>query len=178
MTEATLIDWKDPSWGEGDKGLGAFDGGFLTFTHRETTPRQVRVHVRILNVGAESVWGYRRDPLPWLEACVSAVNEFINLPQDWDSHGGVATTLEAAGGALRTLVAIMSRPNPMPELTPVPNGGLALEWHGSGVDLEIEFGAYNDASVYYRDESRDIEWDRSLSDVQDELEKYLSQIEL
>ena len=89
----------------------------------------------------------------------------------------MGTSLQAAAAALSALATIISRPNPSPQLTPVPDGGLALEWHGSNVDLEIEFGPDGDASVYYRDELRDVEWDDSLAHVWDDLDKYLSQIE-
>ncbi len=67
----------------------------------------------------------------------AAVEELGTLRDGWDSHGGRAPTKAALTAATGALFALRDH---APQVVPTPNGGLQLEWHESGVDLEIEFG--------------------------------------
>jgi hypothetical protein len=57
--------------------------------------------------------------------------ELLKLKPDWDSYGAPSIheiTLEKAQVFLRSV-----------EYVPLPDGGVQLEWHIFGVNLEIEF---------------------------------------
>lgn len=62
----------------------------------------------------------------------------LSLQPDWDSYGALPVdpaTLEFADG----LLARTMRPgSPKPTVVPTPSGGVQLEWHRAGIDLEVE----------------------------------------
>src|SRR5260370_10482753 len=78
------------------------------------------------------------DVNPWVADCVLRISEFTRLPQDWDSHGSNAVTVDALKMALTFFsegpLELISEPS----VSPVPGGGLGFHWHADGRDLEIE----------------------------------------
>jgi hypothetical protein len=65
-----------------------------------------------------------------------AITKAMCLPDGWDSYDGVATTTEAATAALRFLKVI----DTPPAVVPCSDGGIQLEWHTGGLDIEVAFG--------------------------------------
>ena len=63
----------------------------------------------------------------------------LNLLKDnWDSYGGKPITELALVGADLLLKALSGIQAVEPFICPCSNGGLQLEWHRNGYDLEIE----------------------------------------
>lgn len=59
------------------------------------------------------------------------------LPPDWDSYGARAVQHTAIQSALRFLAWIPDAP--IPAVVPVATGGVQVEWHLPGLDIELEF---------------------------------------
>ena len=59
-----------------------------------------------------------------------------NLQPNWDSYGGLHPTQEAISVAKGLANALLS----LPHVVPVATGGVQLEWHVAGFDIEIEVG--------------------------------------
>ncbi|HET6841535.1 MAG TPA: hypothetical protein VFK06_07590 [Candidatus Angelobacter sp.] len=78
------------------------------------------------------------DASPWVTGCVFKISEFARLPQDWDSHGSKAVTVDAFKMALIFLSQSPLELVPEPSVSPVPGGGLGFHWQTEGRDLEIE----------------------------------------
>lgn len=57
---------------------------------------------------------------------ISEVRELGQLHQGWDGHDGVPTRQEAISTALAA------------HAVPMSDGGLQLEWHAGGANIEIE----------------------------------------
>lgn len=56
------------------------------------------------------------------------------LKENWDGDGAPVITEEAIEMATRILKILREEPG---QSTPLNNGGIQLEWHSGGVDLEI-----------------------------------------
>lgn len=86
---------------------------------------------------------------------IRKASELVRLPTGWNSYGARPVANEAVEAAIAFLVdAIPARPNVVaPAVVPTVRGGLQLEWHRQGVDLEIEFGP--DASGSWCAEDRE-----------------------
>lgn len=57
---------------------------------------------------------------------------------------------------------VMEDFTPAPSCVPTSEGGIQLEWHRSGIDLEIEISPRGTVGVYFRNPSASDEWDDSL----------------
>jgi hypothetical protein len=52
---------------------------------------------------------------------------------------------------------------PIPDIVPTPTGGLQLEWHTAGIDLEVEIGPEGHISACYEDAADpEAEWEGDL----------------
>ena len=75
---------------------------------------------------------------PWLQPTVDALKRLLELHEGWDSYGGRPVASAAATDALILLLETMEPETPAPVVVPTVRGGVQLEWHLAGLDLEIE----------------------------------------
>ena len=85
---------------------------------------------------------------------IRQASELVHLPPGWNSYGAKPVANEAVEAAIAFLIeAIPAGPNVVaPAVVPTVRGGLQLEWHRQGVDLEIEFGPDATGSWYAEDQ--------------------------
>jgi len=83
----------------------------------------------------------------------SKIAALADLKEDWDSYGAAAIA-PAAVAAAQNFVAtrLKGTPVPPPAVVPTSAGGVQLEWHGAGADLEIEFPAAGETLVWFEDQ--------------------------
>jgi hypothetical protein len=60
------------------------------------------------------------------------------LPSDWDGYGSPSPSSLAAEAAFRVVTALEDGRVPRPHVCPVSGGGIQIEWHVGGRDLEFE----------------------------------------
>lgn len=70
--------------------------------------------------------------------------ELLELPHGWNSYNAKPVSKENAKVAVGILGRVMSADTPAPIVVPMVRGGVQLEWHTGGIDLEI--------SIYSPDE--------------------------
>lgn len=87
------------------------------------------------------------DVRPWLFSAMQSVSELAALPERWDGYGSIRVGAAALTGAIKVLTRLASAEPPMPHISPVPGGGLQLEWHPAGRYVELE--VLPDGSVEY-----------------------------
>lgn len=68
------------------------------------------------------------------------IDALMSLPDNWDSYGGAAPSKRTC--ALSKAVArSMHRAFDCPQVVPVCDGSILLEWHTSNFDIEINIEA-------------------------------------
>lgn len=87
----------------------------------------------------------------WLLPTVQAMGHLLTLESGWDSYGAARIHPENVEAALRLLLNVMKEATPAPSVVPTSSGGVQLEWHVSGVDLEIETLSAQRFSVFFED---------------------------
>ncbi len=85
----------------------------------------------------------------WQHSAERRLSEIMRLQQGWDGHQGRPVEPATAFYAFRLLEGLLVRPGvPLPSITPLSYGGLVLEWHRRGWDIEIEIKAPLRLHVY------------------------------
>jgi len=80
------------------------------------------------------------------------MDELRGLPVGWDGHGGKPLDGAVADFTLHLLIKAMPSGTPLPQLVPLSHGGVQLEWHDDGIDLEIEIEAPNRTFFEFEDQ--------------------------
>lgn len=77
-------------------------------------------------------------PAKWLERTMPELARLLWLPKDWSSDNPERINLKAIEKMLELLLAILEPDSPAPIVVPTTRGGVQVEWHQNGIDLEIE----------------------------------------
>lgn len=84
----------------------------------------------------------------WFSRAAESVNALLSLRRGWDSYGALPTSEHAARKAVDILIDLVGEGARMPAIVPASNGGIQLEWHNSGRDVEIEIDATGAVTAY------------------------------
>lgn len=103
--------------------------------------RASRGEVRVYIEGANLPW--------WFDEYLSQeLNQLYALPAGWDGFSSDQITIEAIQAAVTTLVTIADETTPAPQFFPLRDGGIQVEWHVGGNDIEIEVNGVGVAYVF------------------------------
>jgi hypothetical protein len=91
--------------------------------------------------------------LEWADEIATRLVAFLDLEPNWDSFGAVPPRWEAVEAAYELLMLISDPTTPTPQVVPTTTGGVQLEWHQSGIDLEVEVNSAFRFSVLYENSS-------------------------
>jgi hypothetical protein len=96
----------------------------------------------------------------WEQSVRSQMSRLLLLRKDWDGYGARPIRRDVLVFASELLYKVMLENTPPPHITPMSHEGVMLEWHQSGIDLEIEIEAPGDVWVSYVDSilRRENEW--------------------
>jgi hypothetical protein len=90
------------------------------------------------------------DPI-WLVAIWRQIDHLLLLGENWNSEGAPSISFEAAMGALMFLLQNSLHDMPAPQVMPMSDGGVQIEWHILGTDFELAFPPLEPPSFYYSD---------------------------
>src|SRR5665213_3489976 len=79
--------------------------------------------------------------------------QFAKMSPGWDSYDAPQVTWDAGMFALSILNDIMRPRTPIPQVVPASVGGVQLEWHEKGIDLEIRVTAPYRCSLWFEDQT-------------------------
>jgi hypothetical protein len=85
---------------------------------------------------------------PWVDDTVDRLGEIAELAPGWDGHGGNPPQPAYIVEAVTFLASVMRPETPAPSIVPTSDGGLQLEWHRAGLDVEVLFSPEEDNSIY------------------------------
>ncbi len=105
-----------------------------------TVPRQPRV----VSFTVES------PAAQWLRDAIFEVEQLTRLPDGWNTYGASSVSASAATQAVTFLVDHAYAEIARPSVVPLTDGGIQLEWHRGGIDLEIAFSD-SDPGTYFED---------------------------
>lgn len=93
-----------------------------------------------------------------LIVAVQRMIELLELPPGWNSYNARPIRKENVNFAINLLGRTMRADTPVPSVVPMVRGGVQLEWHTGGINLEISIYSPNEGSffvenVHNRDES-------------------------
>ena len=74
----------------------------------------------------------------WLQSALKTVTRLAQLPANWDGHGSPALRPMAVARACQLLSFLEWDNLHVPQIGPVPGGGIQIEWHVAERELEIE----------------------------------------
>lgn len=110
----------------------------------------------------------------WFREAVAQVEELTTLAGDWNTYGAAPVDATAATQAVRFLVDNAYAELARPAIVPLSEGGIQIEWHRGGIDLEISFSDA-EPGVYFEDvttgESEEAPLSRARSYVLSNLER-------
>jgi hypothetical protein len=84
----------------------------------------------------------------WKRDLAKRLAEFMTLPEDWDSHGAPQLSFEIFFAALKNLESMMTPETLLPDVVPTVRGGIQIEWHDRGIDVEVEVEPDKPVGVY------------------------------
>jgi hypothetical protein len=108
----------------------------------------------------------RRSP-DWLPDTVGERRALLELKDNWNSYGARSVRPEIVLSAIRLLEGIVQADTPEPVVVPTVRGGVQLEWHRLGADLEIEIDAPGRFQILFGmpEETREEEFEASEADL-------------
>lgn len=74
-----------------------------------------------------------------LHDVVQRLNKLLALPRGWDGGREEKVSPDAAIASLRILMRVMSNDTLPPQVFPLPDGGIQMEWHVAGIRLKSKF---------------------------------------
>ena len=112
----------------------------------------------------------------WQRPTVESLQDLLQLPRNWDGYGASQIQEQIAQKALMVLVEVMENNAPAPSVVPLSDGGIQVEWHRQGRNLEIEFPAGEAPGFYYYEDDSESESEGQVSRSYDRIQAYLANL--
>lgn len=79
--------------------------------------------------------------------------DLLTLPPDWDANGGDPIEMEVVNAAFAFIPTVLEAGSPAPWVVPMSDGGIQLEWHTQGAELEVAIAPNRSITGYWYCES-------------------------
>lgn len=126
-----------------------------------SSPNPIRCAVPGGDLG-DLVVSLEGDAPAWLEPTTRALADLLWLPVGWDSYGACKVERAHVCAMLEILGHVMRDDTPIPSVAPTNRGGVQVEWHERGIDLEIETLSTHRFRASFEDSATGIAWDREI----------------
>jgi hypothetical protein len=77
--------------------------------------------------------------------------KYVKMQPGWDSYGAPRMGWDTGMFALSILNDVMRTRTPIPQVVPSGAGGVQLEWHQKGIDLELHISAPYECELWFQD---------------------------
>lgn len=93
-----------------------------------------------------------QQPIPkWCREVVRRICALGDLPDNWDSYGGRRIQAPCAVAAIEIALDLFGPRTPTPIVVPTNQGGLQMEWHRGGTDLELRIDSASQIELSFGD---------------------------
>jgi hypothetical protein len=148
----------------------------ITAAAEQTSPALQRVVIR-KHGPSLSVEVYANHPLsPTVLKSVEAVVDLLSLPPGWNSYSARPIEHQSAKQAIQLLAEYLKPGTPPPSVVPTVRGGIQLEWHTAGADLEIYIESPNEVSFFAEETGSGQSSDVPLSGHEHQLISWLERL--
>ena len=113
---------------------------------------------------------------PDLRPLLGTVARLVTLPENWDSYGAMAVKPLLVQYGLSLLNGLMRSRTPLPAMVPTSRGGIQLEWHCRGIDLEVTIETLGLIHVSFEDNRTLEEWDGDLAISLEPLDRFVAEL--
>ena len=95
----------------------------------------------------------------WSSKVEHRLNRLTKLPVGWDGYKGQRVSPLTARFVWDLLSSVMTKTTATPSVVPVTGGGLQVEWHRGGLDIELYVSKPMKAELFvsYADDRPDLE---------------------
>jgi hypothetical protein len=88
---------------------------------------------------------------PWLKPVLKRLQYLHSLAPGWDSVRAKSIDPHSFDRVLGFLTVTMTPQTPPPSVVPLESGGLQIEWHRAGLDVEIDFEPGEGAHLFFHE---------------------------
>jgi hypothetical protein len=142
-----------------------------TFSENSTSSAQSRQYLNFRRI-------YDAPPeRKWQIEVQNHLLKYVKMPPGWDSYGAPVVGWDTGMFALSVLNDVMRPRTPIPQVVPSAAGGVQLEWHQKGIDLELHIAGPYECELWFQDHHRPHEPPISL-ELTDNFSALLKPIEL
>ncbi len=146
------------------------------FQHQVQATRKRRYYSRDKSFVVE--WQDYGQPLPaWFDPLVQGFVDALTLPPNWDSYQARTIDPQIVHEAMNFINAVLAPTSPAPRVMPLSSGGIQLEWHRNGIDLEVVFDVGEEPFFYCRNRRNGDEAEHSLPESVAALKLILASLE-
>ena len=109
----------------------------------------------------------------WLKPSVVRASRLLALQENWDRQGAPQIKPTTLQNAINAISSFMESASALPQWTPTRDGGVQLDWHERGIDLEIAFPPEGRGSeVVFVDHRKELpDFDGSVDERTDQLRR-------
>lgn len=95
----------------------------------------------------------------WFRPSLDGMSRVLRLTHGWDTYNARPISHRSATSALSFLGDFLESRSAAPAVVPLADGGVQLEWHRGGLDVEIAFSPGEDPEMYVADHESGREWE-------------------
>jgi hypothetical protein len=106
----------------------------------------------------EGQFEFEQEPPLWFRPILNKVCTLGDLQFNWNSYGAMPIDPETAVAALQILLNALSENDPQPAVVPTSGGGILLEWHVGGIDLEVDVRSPSSVQVAFEVDGQEEEF--------------------
>src|SRR5574341_937382 len=89
---------------------------------------------------------------------MNSMKHLAGMSAGWNSYGAQPVQVIAAKRTLMLLALLLDHQTPDPNVIPRTDGGMQLEWHKKGIDVEVVVRPTGPVSYYVADATGEQEW--------------------
>ncbi|MGA2254556.1 MAG: hypothetical protein ABSG53_07845 [Thermoguttaceae bacterium] len=113
------------------------------------------------------------DAPAWFDDLLAEISELVKLEESWDSYGARPIDPHCVEATANLFLPIFNSDTPRPSVVPINRGGIQLEWHRAGTDLEIEIEPPERLHVFFGKDRETTEAEMMLTDDLRPLARFL-----
>ena len=131
---------------------------------------EIYIHAnRVFVNEVRRIGGQELHAMEWFYPTLQAIAALPWRTDNWSS-GATRTQAAAIAYMLETLLKVLDSQTPPPAVVPTWNGGVQVEWHRNGIDLEIEVAPEGGIEYFFKSPAEECEG--LISDDLSQLSEY------